>query len=155
MLSFFGRRIFIEERTASTYFSSWVPLLDKSKYSRGKLLIEEISDLPILKLDVPQLARIIKHSIDKELSWEDWLQAVSDRITLWNGRPGFLYCTLLPKLMSKPPTTKEEFLDIWQQATIEAVKKVKGYIDNPILNSKVNIAQFYLLTFRTTTEKKF
>ena len=123
---------------ASTYSSSWVPLLDKSKYSRTKLLIEEICDLPTLKLDISKLARIIKHCINKEQNWEDWLQGVSDRITLWNGRPGFLYCILLPKLIFTPPTSKEEFLDIWSKATIEAVKKVKGFLDNPIVNAKVN-----------------
>jgi hypothetical protein len=122
---------------ASTYFSSWVPLLDKSKYSRAKLEIEEISDLPTLNLDIQQLARIIKHSVGKELTWEDWLQGVYERITIWNGRPGFLYCILLPKLMSTPPTTREEFLEIWEKARREAVRKVRGYIDNPIANSKV------------------
>jgi hypothetical protein len=120
---------------ASTYFSSWVPLLDTTKYSRQKVEIIHKSDLPILKLDEDKLSKLLKEVTSTNIPYEDWIQ---EDIEVWNGRPGFLYCFLLGAIIRNPPASKSEFKSIWTASYNEALNSIANYIDNPLLNASVS-----------------
>jgi hypothetical protein len=119
---FFAFRYLIEEFLitnnimtilASTYFSCWDSLLDKSLYSRDKPDIIAFSDLPLLgHEDVMQLFQSLQ--IDPAFCADE---RVMKAALLWEGRPGFFFELCLPKLqLLDRPVQLTAFLDTLNNA---------------------------------------
>jgi len=80
---------------ASTAFSAWEPLMDTSKYSREKPVIERVYVQRMLSRK--ELLHVIETEEARSIDDEDERRAVSSKLSTWCGRPGFFFDRFLPR----------------------------------------------------------
>ena len=110
----------------STHFRVWEPLLDRSKYSRDKPLIERYYQLPELTED-----DILKDVLHHQPALSEWKDDLKKLTRFWKGRPGY-YCEYLRSRLTegKQLSSFREFETIHAAASTSAFDQLDNFFQD-------------------------